>query len=66
MLARIRARWSAVEDDSYEVRVEDDELRVYGPCVRRSPADFERAIYCAAGDIRTLLRLIDAERARGQ
>ncbi|MCC6874628.1 MAG: hypothetical protein IT378_10015 [Sandaracinaceae bacterium] len=63
-VARIRARWSQVDADSYEARVEGDEVRVYGPLVRRSPETVERAIYCAAGDVATLLRLLD-ERRRG-
>ena len=62
LLERIRARWSAIADHDYSVRVEDDELRVYGACVRGAPAEFERALYCAGQDVAALLRMVDATR----
>ncbi|GAB4202195.1 MAG: hypothetical protein OHK0013_15160 [Sandaracinaceae bacterium] len=65
LLERIRARWAVVADQDYSVRVEDDELRVYGASVRRAPAEFERALYCAGQDVAALLRMVDAARGLG-
>jgi hypothetical protein len=55
-IARIQARWADIPSDAYEVRIEGDQIIVYGHAARQNPSALADALYSAGEDIRTLLQ----------
>lgn len=56
---RIRARWAPIPTDGYEVRIEGDQVIVYGHAARQDPEALAAALYSAAEDVQSMLATCD-------